>query len=120
MSDAELRGAVLEKAVLRACEKLQLPPGALVNVLQIPDPIMLSPADGSSSPDLGNDASRRARKVLQLYRALTAVFAGDDLQAAIWLRGRNSVLDAVPVELIQAPGGLAKVLEYLESRCQFK
>lgn len=53
---------------------------------------------------------------VRLYRSLDGIVAGDDKVASDWLRNKNSVLNAIPLELIQTISGLANVIEYLDSR----
>jgi len=53
---------------------------------------------------------------VRLYRSLDSIVAGDDAVAADWLRNRNTVLNGIPLELIQSVPGLVNVIEYLDSR----
>jgi hypothetical protein len=52
----------------------------------------------------------------RLYRSLDAITGGDDRVAAAWLRSRNTVLDAEPIEAIRTVPGLMHVIEYLDAR----
>jgi hypothetical protein len=41
---------------------------------------------------------------------------GDDVVAGVWLKSRNTVLDAEPLGLIQTVPGLMNVIQYLDAR----
>ena len=53
---------------------------------------------------------------VRLYRSLDGIVAGDDTIASDWLRNKNTILNGVPLELIQTISGLTNVIEYLNSR----
>jgi antitoxin Xre/MbcA/ParS-like protein len=53
---------------------------------------------------------------LRLYRSLDAIVGGDGSVASLWLKNRNSALNAEPIALIQTVPGLMNVIQYLDAR----
>jgi hypothetical protein len=53
---------------------------------------------------------------IRFYRSLDGIIGGDDSVAADWLKNNNTVLDGVPLELIQSVSGLTNVIDYLDAR----
>jgi hypothetical protein len=53
---------------------------------------------------------------VRFYRSLDGVIGGDDVVAAAWLKNKNTILDGVPLEVIQSVSGLTNAIEYLDSR----
>ena len=53
---------------------------------------------------------------VRLYRSLDGIVAGDDRVASDWLKNKNTVLNGIPLELIQTISGLTNVIEYLDFR----
>ena len=53
---------------------------------------------------------------VRLFRSLDAIVGGDEAVASKWLKNRNIVLDAEPIDLIQTAPGLMNVIQYLDAR----
>jgi len=53
---------------------------------------------------------------VRFYRSLDGIVGGDDKVAAEWLKNKNTVLDGIPLEIIQTIAGLGNVIQYLDSR----
>ena len=114
---APKQSRVITKAALRAAERLEIKSTVLAKILGHIRADGLSNAEGYVS-ELGPDQKSFELAVLlvRLYRSLDGIVAGDDEVASDWLRNRNTVLNGVPLELIQTISGLTNVIEYLDFR----
>ena len=54
--------------------------------------------------------------LVRVFTALDTLMGGDEQAARSWLRAHNNALRDTPLELMQAPSGLAKVSQHLEAR----
>lgn len=113
---APKQSRVITKAALRAAERLEIKSTVLAKILGISEPTVSRMRKGTY--ELGPDQKSFELAVLlvRLYRSLDGIVAGDDEVASDWLRNRNTVLNGVPLELIQTISGLTNVIEYLNSR----
>lgn len=113
---APKQSRVITKAALRAAERLEIKSTVLAKILGISEPTVSRMRKGTY--ELGPDQKSFELAVLlvRLYRSLDGIVAGDDEVASDWLRNRNTVLNGVPLELIQTISGLTNVIEYLDSR----
>jgi predicted transcriptional regulator len=109
-------GPVVTKAVLRAAERLGLTSKALAEVIGVSEATVSRMRSGGYMLARGQKAFELALLFTRLYRALDAITGGDDKVAAVWLRNRNTVLDAAPVEAIRTIPGLMHVIAYLDAR----
>lgn len=67
------------------------------------------------SPD--TPVGARAVVLVRLHRALGDVY-GSIEQVRIWLVREDPALGARPVELLREPGGVDRLMDYMESRCK--
>jgi transcriptional regulator with XRE-family HTH domain len=109
-------GAVVTKATLNAAERLGLTSKALAEVIGVSEATVSRMRSGSYTLAPGQKAFELALLLARLYRSLDAITGGDDRVAAAWLRSRNTVLDAEPIEAIRTVPGLMHVIEYLDAR----
>ena len=58
----------------------------------------------------------RATLFVRVFTALDTLMGGDEQAARAWLRAFNIALRDTPLELMQAPRGLAQVALHLEGR----
>jgi uncharacterized protein (DUF2384 family) len=107
---------IVTKATLRAAERLGVKSRALAKIVGVSEPTISRMRNGSYELERGQKAFELAVLFVRLYRALDGIVAGDDKVASDWLKNRNTVLDGIPLELIQSVSGLTNVIDYLDSR----
>ena len=108
--------ALLTKAVLRAADRLAIRNAVLARILGLSGPTISRMRNGKYRLDRGQKPFELAVLLIRLYRSLDGIVGGDDSVAADWLTNKNTVLDGVPLELIQSVSGLANVIHYLDAR----
>ena len=104
----------LGKAVARAAERLAISRDELARILGVGLEIVAQLGINGLGHSESSKESGRALLFLKLYRSLDSI-VGDDETARQWLRSENQGLGGRPIDLIQEPDGLAKVVRYLES-----
>jgi hypothetical protein len=107
---------LLTKAVLRAADRLAVKNAVLARILGLSGPTISRMRNGKYRLDRGQKPFELAVLLIRLYRSLDGIVGGDDSVAADWLTNQNTVLDGVPLELIQSVSGLANVIHYLDAR----
>ena len=113
---APKQSGIVTKAALRAAERLEIKNTILARILGISEPTISRMRKGTRELAPDQKSFELAVLFVRLYRSLDGIVAGDDKVASDWLRNKNSVLNAIPLELIQTISGLANVIEYLDSR----
>lgn len=113
---APKQSQIVTKAALRAAERLEIKNTILARILGISEPTISRMRKGTRELAPDQKSFELAVLFVRLYRSLDGIVAGDDKVASDWLRNKNSVLNAIPLELIQTISGLANVIEYLDSR----
>jgi hypothetical protein len=108
--------SVLTNAALRAAERLKIKNAALARILGVSEATVSRMRNKTLFLERGQKPFELAILFVRLYRSLDSIVAGDDTVAADWLRNRNTVLNGIPLELIQSVPGLVNVIEYLDSR----
>jgi hypothetical protein len=108
--------ALLTKAVLCAADRLAIRNAVLARILGLSGPTISRMRNGKYRLDRGQKPFELAVLLIRLYRSLDGIVGGDDSVAADWLTNKNTVLDGVPLELIQSVSGLANVIHYLDAR----
>ncbi|MFZ1152489.1 MAG: antitoxin Xre/MbcA/ParS toxin-binding domain-containing protein [Xanthobacteraceae bacterium] len=108
--------SVLTNAALRAAERLKIKNTALARILGVSEATVSRMRNKTLFLERGQKPFELAILFVRLYRSLDSIVAGDDAVAADWLRNRNTVLNGIPLELIQSVPGLVNVIEYLDSR----
>ena len=106
--------AVLQKAVLRAADYLQLTNAELSQIIGVSE-ASVSRARNSGAP-LSNNPKLRELALLfvRLYRSLDAFMGGDDAMSARWLRAHHLVFEKSPARMIATLPGLIAVTTYLD------
>lgn len=107
---------VVTKATLRAAERLGIKNAALAKIIGLSEPTISRMYKGAYVLPPESKNFELAVLFVRLYRSLDGIIGGDDSVAANWLKNKNTVLDSVPLELIQSVSGLTNVIEYLDSR----
>ena len=108
--------SVLTSATVRAAERLQIKNAALARILGVSDSTVSRMRNKALFLERGDKPFELAILFVRLYRSLDSIMAGDDAVTANWLRNKNTVLNGVPLELIQSVSGLVDVIAYLDAR----
>lgn len=107
---------VVTKAALRAADRLGIKSNVLAKIIGLSAPTISRMHKGSYLLPSESKAFELAVLFVRFYRALDGIVGGDDSVAANWLKNRNTVLDEIPLEMIQSISGLTNAIEYLDSR----
>ena len=110
------QAAVLTKATLKAATRLGLTNKLLATVIGVSEATVSRMRSGVYTLQRGQKSFELAVLFVRLYRSLDAIVGGDDAVAGVWLKNRNTVLDAEPLGLIQTVPGLMNVIQYLDAR----
>lgn len=113
---APTQATVVTKAALRAAERLALRNNVLARTIGVSEPTVTRMRKGDYLLEPGQKPFELAVLFVRLYRSLDAIVGGNDAVAADWIKNRNTVLDATPLDLIQTVAGLTDVIAYLDSR----
>ncbi|MDE1943506.1 MAG: DUF2384 domain-containing protein [Betaproteobacteria bacterium] len=104
----------LGKAVARAAERLAISHDKLARILGVGLEIVVQLGINGLGHSESSEEWGRALLFLKLYRSLDSI-VGDDETARQWLMSENQGLGGRPIDLIQEPDELAKVVRYLEA-----
>jgi hypothetical protein len=110
------QAAILTKATLKAATQLGLTNKLLASVIGVSEATVSRMRSGVYTLQRGQKSFELAVLFVRLYRSLDAIVGGDDAVAGVWLKNRNTVLDAQPLALIQTVPGLMNVIQYLDAR----
>jgi len=110
------RAAVLTKATLRAATQLGMTSKSLATVIGVSEATVSRMHSGDYLLQRGQKPFELAVLFVRLYRSLDAIVGGDDSVAGLWLKNRNTALNAEPIALIQTVPGLMNVIQYLDAR----
>jgi len=89
---------------------------ALSKIVGVSEPTISRMRKGDYVLERGQKAFELAVLFVRFYRSLDAIVGGDKNVAADWIKNKNTILDGIPLELIQTVGGLTDVIGYLDSR----
>jgi hypothetical protein len=107
---------VVTKAALRAADRLGIKSSILAKVVGLSEPTVSRMRKGEYFFEPGQKPFELAILFVRFYRSLDGIVGGDDKVAAEWLKNKNTVLDGIPLEIIQTIAGLGNVIQYLDSR----
>lgn len=107
---------VLNKAVLRAAERLDVTARTLAAVLGLSEPSISRMRRGAFQLEPATKPFELAVLFVRLFRSLDAIVGGDETVARKWLVNANAALGGRPVERIQTVTGLMDVIAYLDAR----
>jgi Protein of unknown function (DUF2384) len=107
---------VVTKATLRAAGRLGIKNNVLARIIGLSEPTISRMSKGAYLLPPDSKAFELAVLFVRFYRSLDGIIGGDDSVAADWLKNKNTVLDGIPLEVIQSVSGLANAIEYLDSR----
>ena len=110
------QAAVLTKATLNAATRLGLTNKLLATIIGVSGATVSRMRNGAYRLQRGQKSFELAVLFVRLYRSLDAIVGGDDAVAGVWLKNRNTALDAEPLALIQTVPGLMNVIQYLDAR----
>jgi transcriptional regulator with XRE-family HTH domain len=108
-------GAVLARATVRAARFLAVPQNELAEVIGVSGATLSRLANGRRALEPGSKPWQLAALFVRLFRSLDAIVGSDDEAARAWLRGDNSALGGVPLQLIREPAGLVRAVDYLDA-----
>jgi Protein of unknown function (DUF2384) len=114
-ADAAKEQAILTKATLRAADALGLSAKSVAGVIGLSAPTMTRMRTQNYELERGSKAFELAVLFVRMYRSLDAMSGGEDRVARSWLRGRNTDLNARPVDMIASISGLTNVIAYLDA-----
>jgi transcriptional regulator with XRE-family HTH domain len=106
---------VLSRATVRAARFLGLAQADLASVIGVSAATLSRLANGQRQLEPGSKPWQLAALFVRLFRALDAIVGSDDAAAQAWLRGENSALGGVPLDLIREPAGLVRTVDYLDA-----
>ena len=112
------QAAVITKAALRAAEQLGMTSKSLAAVIGVSEATVSRMRSGDYSLQRGQKPFELAVLFVRFWRSLDAIVGGDEAVARVWLRNRNTALDAEPITLIQTVPGLMNAIHYLDARCR--
>jgi hypothetical protein len=107
---------LVTKATLRAADRLGIKNNVLARIVGLSEPTISRMSKGTYLLPPDSKAFELAVLFVRFYRSLDGVIGGDDVVAAAWLKNKNTILDGVPLEVIQSVSGLTNAIEYLDSR----
>jgi hypothetical protein len=107
---------VVTKAALRAADRLGIKNNVLAKIIGLSAPTISRMSKGAYLLPPEGKAFELAVLFVRFYRALDGIVGGDDSVAANWMKNKNTVLNATPLEMIQSVSGLTNAIEYLDSR----
>ena len=107
--------AVLTKAAVRAAVQLGIAQADLADIIGVSPATMSRLANGRKQIEPASKPFQLAALFVRLFRSLDAIVGSDDTAARVWLRGENTALGGVPIELIREPAGLVRTVDYLDS-----
>jgi transcriptional regulator with XRE-family HTH domain len=107
--------AVLTRATIRAGRFLGIAQGELAAIIGVSAATLSRLANGQKVLDPGSKPWQLAALFVRLFRSLDAIVGSDDDAARAWLRGENTVLGGVPLDLIADPAGLVRTVDYLDA-----
>lgn len=110
------RSLVVTKAVVNACDRLQISARDLAKVVGVSAATASRMKSGGYTLVEGTKAYELSVLLIRMYRSLDAITGGDDSVAASWLQNENSALGSKPYDLIKNAEGLSDVLRYLDCR----
>jgi len=107
--------AIVSKAVIRAASLLKVSEAALGRVIGVSPATVNRLGHGKTVLPAAGKPYQLAVDFIRLFRSLDALLGGNNDQAAAWLHAHNLDLNGTPAELIETPGGLTHVVDYLDA-----
>jgi uncharacterized protein (DUF2384 family) len=107
---------VLSKALVRAAGFLDLPNKIVARTIGLSEATVSRLKSGAYVVSPDTKPFELAQLFVRLFRSLDSIMGSDDEASKSWLRTRNLVLGAKPIDLIQTVTGLLAVLQYVDSR----
>ncbi len=108
-------GRTVTKAVVRAADQLEVNQSQLAEILGVSRASASRLVNGAYQLDPARSKEwELALLFLRVFRSLDAVVGHED-DARRWLRGVNTALGAVPLDLMRSAEGLVRTVHYLDA-----
>lgn len=105
---------VLQKALLRLAEKLNINQKQLAQIIGLSEPSASRLYHGQKNLNPESKEGELALLLIRLYRSLDAILGGDEDNCRAWFHHYNTHLNGVPIELVTQVQGLMSVINYLD------
>jgi uncharacterized protein (DUF2384 family) len=115
-ADSARESMVLSKAVIRAAEFMGLSNKIVARTIGLSEATASRLKSGAFVVSSDTKPFELAQLLVRLFRSLDSIVGSDDEASRSWMRTRNVVLGAKPIDLIQTVTGLLAVLQYVDSR----
>ena len=115
-SKASERAQIVTEALINSAEYLELSAKHIADVVGLSESTISRMKNGGYTLSSGSKSYELSILFVRLFRSLDAIVGGDPVVARHWMNNFNTVLNAVPADLILKVDGLTNVLNYLDSR----
>ena len=109
------RQRVLTEAVVNAAEIMGLNQALLAQTIGISGSSVSRMKTGDYLLKEKSKEWELAALLVRLFRSLDAIVAGDERSLRSWLKGYNSALKEIPLNIIITVSGLAKTVDYVDA-----
>ena len=107
--------AVLRKALINACKRLNLDQKDLSQILGFSEATASRLFNNAAYIKPNSNEWALAVLFLRMYRSLDSLFGGNESQCRLWMDSNNNYLRGTPRELIKTIQGLFEVTQYLDA-----
>jgi len=115
-TQAQQDDALVTKALMRAAHRLDLSNKVISRIIGVSEASVSRMKDGRYLLPEGSKAFELSLLLIRLFRSLDALTGGDDRVSSTWMKAKNTLLQATPVERIQTVTGLSEVIGYVDAR----
>lgn len=112
---SQQRQRVLTSAVLKAADIMGLRQAMLAQTIGVSEATISRMKRGRYWIREASKEWELAALLVRLFRSLDAIVGGDEQSLRSWLKGYNTALKGVPVDLITSVSGLAKTVDYVDA-----
>lgn len=113
--DGNRRGdIVLTKAIKGLAEFLNLKRKDLISIVGLSEATWSRIYKGADVLNSKSKEGQLAIGLVRVYRSLYVILGGDSKACETWIHGKNLQWNLTPLELMESPEGLFKVVNYLD------
>ncbi len=109
------RQRVLTEAVINAAEIMGLNQALLAQTIGVSGSSVSRMKTGDYLLKEKSKEWELAALLVRLFRSLDAIVAGDERSLRSWLKGYNTALKEIPLNIITTVSGLAKTVDYVDA-----